>query len=280
MAALRIPGAPRVVAGRPVAVGPGRWRKVGLLGGAAGSLRCAPWQDPSWEFWAHASVANAIPHLRADRLFDPHPKHVFTMARKNGFKDYFAFLKTCPTPIYMQERYEDIPMSVRYPLEMVRQQWPGVPIGSTTALMVALALIEGVTHLGLFGIDYQHDSEYEEQRPNAELWVGIALGLGVQVIIPAISPLCHEPTLLYGYESHTPERFQARIDRFTAIKAAHAVPQTGFDPHRLVQTIGPEEAQALRARVDPVWAAEVATFANEVMPDQYRTDAERAQGGV
>lgn len=208
-----VPGAPRLVAGRPVPVGPGQSRKVGLLGSGFKSLACTPWLDPSWTFWVHASSLLSIPHLRADRVFDLHPRHVFTMERKNGFKNYYEFLQHCPTLIYMQNRYEEIPQSVRYPLEMVRQQWPTVPLGSTTAYMIALALLEGVTHLGLWGIDYQSSTEYEEQRANAELWCGIAIGMGVQVVIPAVSPLCHEPKLLYGYESHTPELYAARLEK-------------------------------------------------------------------
>jgi hypothetical protein len=261
---LRIPGAPRTVAGRPALVGPGHARKVGLIGSAPKSLACAPWQDPSWTFWSHASSVQAIPHLRADRLFDLHPRAIFTMARKNGFKDYYQWLQRCSTPIYMQDHYPEIPQSVRYPLELVRQQWPQVPIGSTTAEMIALALIEGVTHLGLWGIDYQHDSEYDEQRPNAELWVGIAIGMGVQIIIPAASPLCHEPTRIYGYESHTPELYAARLEKLATIKAATLDQRGTFDEHRLQ----PVESQAdldraleVRRRMNPRWDTLVAEMA-------------------
>lgn len=261
MAQVMIPGAPRAVAGRPAPVGPGHSRKVGLIGGSAGSLRSAPWSDPSWEFWSHSSVVGSIPNLRADRLFDIHPKNIFTMERKNGFVNYYQFLQRCQTPVYMQQQYEAIPASVKYPLDQVQEQWPGVPLGSTTAFMIALALLEGVTHLGLWGIDYQHSSEYEEQRPNAELWVGIAMGLGVQVIIPKVSPLCHEPKLMYGYESHTPELFAKRIAKFAAIKKAAQPPKIGFDSKRLVpcdDQAGLDEAARIIAIKDPAWCREAA----------------------
>jgi hypothetical protein len=254
---LRIPGASRLVAGRPVPVGPGSQRKVGLLGGASLSLACAPFLDPSWTFWAHASITVSIPHLRADRLFDLHPRNVFTIERKNGFANYYGFLQHCPTPIYMQERYPEIRQSVRYPLEMVRQQWPGVPFGSTTAFMIALALLEGVTHIGLWGTDYSHGSEYDEQRANAEMWVGIAMGHGVQIIIPAVSPLCHEPALLYGYESHTPELFAKRIERFKRIKEKDQDRRGAFKAARLQPIVGQaglDAAAALRQQRDPHWA--------------------------
>lgn len=258
---VRIPGAPRLAAVRPVPVGPGRPRKVGLIGGAVKSLARAPWLDPSWSFWAHASVFQSIPHMRADRLFDPHPKNVFAVARKNGFKDYYGFLKTCPTPVYMQEHYEDIPASVRYPLELVQQQWPGIPIASTGAMMVALALLEGVTELGLWGIDYQHDSEYEDQRANMELWVGIAIGSGVRVVIPDNSPLCHEPKLIYGYETHSPEQYAKRLADFAAIKKAKGAKGDGFSRSKL-QPWTPNGP----AITDEVWKSEVAKMTNEAPP--------------
>ncbi len=261
-----VPGAPRLVAGRPVPVGPGQQRKIGLLGAGIKSLACTPWLDPSWTFWVHASSVLSIPHLRADRIFDLHPRHVFTMERKNGFKNYYEFLRQCPTVIYMQNRYEDIPQSVRYPLEMVRQQWPNVPLGSTTAYMIALALLEGVTHIGMWGLDYQAKSEYEEQRPNVELWCGIAMGMGVQLVIPSVSPLCHEPKRLYGYESHTPELYAERLEKKRLMHEAlvpkgHLTAQSKLEP--IVGQAGLDAAAELRRQKDPALAAAIAAMKDE-----------------
>lgn len=261
-----VPGAPRKVAGRPAPVGPGQQRKVGLLGAGLKSIAVTPWLDPSWTFWVHASSILSIPHLRADRVYDLHPPHVFRMTRKNGFKNYYEFLQHCPTPIYMQDRYEEIPQSVRYPLEMVRQQWPQVPLGSTTAYMIAMALLEGVTHLGLWGIDYQSASEYEEQRANAELWCGIAIGLGVHLVIPKISPLCHEPRLLYGYESHTPELFEARLEKKRRLTNALLPKGEAVTPARLERIMGQaglDVAAELRKTHDPGLAKAIAEMTDE-----------------
>lgn len=277
---LTLPGAPKRVAERPVGVGPGRLRKIGLVGGAARSLRFAPWGDPSWLFWAHASTALAIPWLRPDRYFDLHPKHCFMEERKNGFKNYYQFLQQCPIPIYMQQQYANIPASVSYPLSLILQQWPDTSMGSMTAYMIALALYEGCTHLGFWGIDYQHQSEYEDQRTNAEHWVGIAKGLGVHIIIPPDSPLCHEPVLLYGYQSHTPELYAQRKTKFAADKKADGPRGGPFVASRLVPMVDAEtekQASAIRRAHDPVWCLETEKFAEEVMPERYRTDAERAQ---
>jgi len=217
-------------------------RKVALLGGVASTLAHAPFDDPSWAIWSHSSV---VPKLarRVDRWFDLHPPHCFQEVRKCGRADYYGWLKRCTTPVYMQKHYPEIPASVRYPIERIRAEWPMVPFGSQTAWMIALALTEGVTHIGLFGIHYQFETEYAEQRANAELWVGIAMGKGVHVVIPDGTPLAREPIDLYGYESHTPEKYAARKARFKEARLRQATATTvpglrqalpGFDPSKLV----------------------------------------------
>jgi hypothetical protein len=69
--------------------------------------------------------------------------------------------------------------------------------------MIALALSEGVTHLGFYGIHYALDEEHKKQRAGCEFWMGIAVGKGVQIVNPPGSPLLREPGWLYGYESHS-----------------------------------------------------------------------------
>ena len=212
-------------------VGPGQLRKIALLGGVGQTLQHAPFEDPSWECWAHSSVPPKRLR-RVDRFFDLHPRHCFEERLKCGRTDYFGWLKATTTPVYMQAKEPDIPASVRYPLARIQTEWPQVPFGSQTAYMIALALSEGVTHLGLFGIHYGFKTEYEEQRANCELWVGIAMGRGVQVLLPPGCPVAREPHELYGYESHTPEKYRARKQQFAEAKAQT---QPAFDATRLVR---------------------------------------------
>lgn len=210
-------------------------RKIALIG-TAPTIHFAPWDDPSWTIWAHASSGKVA--KRVDRYFDLHPKHCYTEARKNGFTNYYGWLKKQTTPVYMQEKDAEIPASVRYPFERMRAEFP-YPVGSIGGWMLLLALTEGVTHLGLFGVHYAHASEYEEQRANFEFLLGVAAGRGVQLVIPAVSrvktyvgnPLVQEPRLLYGYETHTPELYAAR----KAARAKHRADTVanGFDPSRL-----------------------------------------------
>jgi hypothetical protein len=110
-------------------------------------------------------------------------------------------LKTLHTPIYMQRKFSEVPASVRYPKERMLAEFPRY-FTSHAAWMIALALTEGVTHLGFYGIHYALDEEHKKQRAGCEFWLGYASGRGVQIVNPPGSPLMREPAWLYGYESH------------------------------------------------------------------------------
>ena len=181
----------------PPVVGLGRQRKIALIGNAP-SLVHAPWSDPTWEIWSHTSTQPSA--RRVDRFFELHPKS-FWMKGKNWHRDYVGWLKTNTIPILMQEKYRDVPASVKYPRDRVLAEFRPY-FTSQSAWMIALALTEGVTHLGFFGVEYKHYSEYATQRSGCEYWMGIAEGRGVQLVLPPRNPLLQTPSRLYGYESH------------------------------------------------------------------------------
>ncbi len=264
--AIRVMGQQRPMIGRPAPVGPGHQRKVAILGTNLSSLQFAPYDDPSWEIWAHASIVNRIPKGAATLFIDLHPPHCFKETRKNGFKDYYGWLQHQTTPILMQETYPDIPAAMRFPRERIKNEWPNVPLGSQTAWMIALALIQGVTHIGLYGTHYAHDSEYRMQRANTERWVGIAEGRGVIIICPKENPLCHEPAEDYAYESHsTPEKYEALKKVF-----AESLAKVAFSDKLLVECETDDqlaEAARIRREKDPAWAREIAKIpASEKIP--------------
>lgn len=176
--------------------GLGRLRKIAIIGSAP-TVDLAPWYDPSWEIWAHATVYAYC--KRVDRYFDLHPWEWISTKPVPG---YLEWLKTQQTPIYMQRQFRDVPRSLRFPRERVMAEYPRY-FTSHAAWMIALALSEGVTHLGFFGIHYALDEEHKKQRAGCEFWMGVAIGKGVQIVNPEGSPLIREPAWLYGYESHT-----------------------------------------------------------------------------
>lgn len=182
-------------------VGPGQLRKVAFLGGGK-TLKYAPWHDETWELWAHASCRHLC-QRDPDLLWDMHPRALWDDPKKKVWDPlYGKWLRTNRIPIMMQERYADVPSSMRYPFETMITEFPRGYMPNHVAYMSALALMEGVTHVALFGCDYNTNSEYGPQRGGAEYWLGILEGRGVQVLLPPLCDLLSKPALLYGYESH------------------------------------------------------------------------------
>lgn len=191
----------------PPRAGFGRLRKIGLLGSHEATLKHCPWDDPSWELWGHSS-SRGFYQRPPERYFDLHRPECWTKTNRKG-KRYLDWLARNTVPIYMQRRWPEVPASIAYPLDRIRAEFRPYFTGHA-AYMIALALVEGVTHLGFFGINYGKDSngvdaEYLTQRGSCEYWMGVAEARGVHLVLPKGSTLLAEPRELYGYESHDEE---------------------------------------------------------------------------
>lgn len=180
-----------------------RTKKIALLGSTA-SLALAPWDDPSWTLIAHPCCRPQC--LREpDWYFDMHRPECFRTEKKAWNPRYYSWLKSLQTPIFMQETWPEIPMAVRYPFEMVEAEYKSSLTGALyatnhCAYMFPLALMEGVTHIGLFGCQYT-GHERKTQRGSLLYWIGRFEGAGGTVVVPKLhNDLLTEP--LYGYASH------------------------------------------------------------------------------
>jgi len=176
-----------------------RTKKVGLLGSTA-SLKFAPWDDPGWTLAAHPCCR---PQCRRepDWYFDLHRPECFR-AKKGWNPHYYEWLKALQTPIFMQQAWPEIPMSVEYPLTRIQAEFRSY-FTNHCAYMMALAMTEGVTHIGLFGCQYQGNSEYSIQRDSLTYWLGRFEQAGGRLVIPDThNSLLRVPDRLYGYESH------------------------------------------------------------------------------
>jgi hypothetical protein len=88
----------------------------------------------------------------------------------------------------------------------------------------------------------------------------------VHLVIPKISPLCHEPRLLYGYESHTPELFEARLEKKRRLTNALLPKGEAVTPARLERIMGQaglDVAAELRKTHDPGLAKAIAEMTDE-----------------
>ena len=142
--------------------------------------------------------------------------------------------------IWMQERFCDgrFPAAKPFPLHELEVKFGRLVASETweyftssVALILAMLIARGrdekfvaidetaADEILLYGIDLIGAGEYEHQRPCAELFVGIALGLGIKVSIPKESALL-KGGRVYGFEPSiaangpiTAARLAARIAR-------------------------------------------------------------------
>lgn len=188
-------------------------RRVAIVGGAS-SRRFAPYDDPSWEIWAFSSLKVRTP--RITRWFEMHALgDLRSQLRKEtrirySYSSYMRFLQGLDCPIYMQKTHDAISGSVRYPLDEALAAF-GRCFTSTAAYLMALAILEGVDEMGLWGIHLTHRTVYARQRPGVEYFLGVARQRGIRITLPRSSPLRipAEPKpvytkVLYGYDWQQP----------------------------------------------------------------------------
>lgn len=160
-----------------------------------------------WEMWCLAWDPTPV----VNRLFEIHAN--WRDFHGEGSEDagfHHRWLMGQKVPVYMNEVHDDIPTSVRYPLEdvtaLIGKTAKGNPyLESSIAYMMALAMLEYTQtkepmKIGIWGVDLTAGTEYSYQRPNMEYLIGMARGMGIKVIIPAVSALLSsELGKLYGH---------------------------------------------------------------------------------
>lgn len=196
-------------------------RKVAIVG-FADSYAHAPFDDASVEIWGINELHRYLP--RWDRWFELHSRESFEIKGNRDQEAHVNWLRAQPPvgdakhkPIFMREIFPDIPAGVRLPLEQLSEfffgsrGWPPY-WASSIGYMLGMAIMDGrdaqlrpvsdqaVSWIGLYGIDLAASSEYADQRPNAEYFIGLAQGLGITIEIAPGSALLKNDHI-YGFES-------------------------------------------------------------------------------
>jgi hypothetical protein len=173
-----------------------RRKRVAIVGFSAVTRDAAPYDDPSFEIWGLNQLYRFTP--RFDRWFELHTREVF-LADTVRDTNYLAWLQTAPVPIYMIERFPDIPTSVRFPIEVLIQTFRRDYFTSSIALQFAFAILLGFEEIHAYGIDLVVGGEYGFEKPCAEYWLGQMEGRGIKVVLPKKSALLKQHHR-YGYE--------------------------------------------------------------------------------
>ena len=168
--------------------------KVAIVGFATSSRSLAPFDDPSYEIWTLNQLYRHVP--RSTRHFDIHAN--WEEENVEG-TDHRGWIREAPIPVYMMEAHDDLPSTVRFPIERILEDLGVDYFTSSVAFEVALAMNEGFKEIALYGIDLIVGGEYFEQKANLEFVLGVAHGRGINVRIPQQSALLKH-SHRYGYE--------------------------------------------------------------------------------
>lgn len=173
-------------------------RKPLVLLGTGSSLKAAPLDDRSFEFWAVANVAVEIPHC--DLVIEIHDGGA--LAALPSWKK----LVEQHLPTLMWPPHPDVPTAAKYPIAEVAARFtpPGRMkpyLRSTLDFMLAYVLLldERPPAVHLFGFDLQTGTEYEDQQPGAEFWLGLLMGRRIPFTLPPASDML-KVRFVYGVE--------------------------------------------------------------------------------
>ncbi len=168
-------------------------RKIAVLGSASSSVSLAPFGDPEWEIWGCSPANKGLP--RVDVWFELHNP---ILKIREGLSEWLDWLKKQPI-VYMQKAYPDFPGSREFPLEPMLNKWGPFWWTSQLAFMIALAIEQKPSHIGLFGVDMAANSEYNQQRLGCQYFIQhIVRDSPIELVVPPESDIL-EAAPLYGY---------------------------------------------------------------------------------
>lgn len=214
--------------------------KVAIVGKSPHSFQFAPYDDPSWEIWTLGSAAAHLPRWNA--AFEIHELNDGLSRWESAYVQWLA--QDHGKPIYVQRLDGRVPSGKAFPRDEVIDLC-GSYHTSSISWMIGLALYQGASSIGLWGVDMavtgqQGDSEYEHQRPSCEYLLGFARGRGVDVFVHPFSSLLKGT--LYGFDLQACERFRLRQQRITDLrnriaKAQQYVRESKEAEHRLTGSL-------------------------------------------
>ena len=175
--------------------------RVALVGTCPSSRMLAPYTNGDYEIWA-CSPGNAFGLLpRVTRWFEIHGDLGWQESGSWGASKYVDWLNKQDFLIYAQNQ-DYIKKAIPYPLDEMIAKHSLYFFTSTFAYMMALAIAEGATEIGLYGIDMTLPGEYADQRPAMQHFIVMCMAMGIKIGAPDESDIMCPPPL-YGYVDAT-----------------------------------------------------------------------------
>jgi len=175
----------------------GQREKVAIIGCSGSSRHLAPFDDDTFDIWGLNGLG-LVQKGRWSEWFEIH-------SAKSGAPCYtpelLEWLNAFEGPVWMREHRDDVRNSEPFPFQAIiaEPKFYRRFFTSTVAWMQAFAIYRGYKEIHLYGIDMMLESEYGYQNPACAYWVGLAEGMGINVVVPDESPLMKTPWI-YGLE--------------------------------------------------------------------------------
>ena len=201
--------------------------------GCANTKSIVPWNDETAEFWGVNNLYGVpIEGQHYDRWFEVHniwqdersgklTRRGATDFRGQPILDYMKGLDAIKCTVYMQKHWPElIPMSIPYPLAEIVQFFSEKGFSTdvcryltnSITYEIVLAIYLGFKSIHVYGVDMQMGTEYAQQRPSCEFWLGVAAGMGIDVYIPPQADLL-KTRFLYGFEEKQQNDFREKTEK-------------------------------------------------------------------
>ncbi len=188
-------------------------KKVALIGSAPSSVRLAPYHDPSWEIWGVSPGTYGI-MPRVTAFFE---LHLWEPGVPWLSPEYVQWLKALPqrgVTLWTGAPIPDIPGASVLPADEILAEFDPCSWFPTSSLfwMMAMAMKQGATKIGMWGVDMAATSEYELQRAGIHYMTYIARQRGIEVGVPHESDV-FTPRFKYGVDEWTHGYRKNRVRR-------------------------------------------------------------------
>jgi hypothetical protein len=156
--------------------------RIGIVGAHPATKLAAPYQDTDWTIWtcSQQHLFKRDDQMRADL---PRWDAWFELHVPMGPDDYVNWLQSQPL-VYVRDPEASFPGAQMYPEADLKARFGPFFFTSSVAYMMALALAQNPTTIGLWGVHMATNEEYAYQRSGCHYFIQKAWDAGIEVIVP------------------------------------------------------------------------------------------------
>ena len=172
---------------------------VAIVGSHRGTALKFDFSREDCDIWIFNEALHADWVKRADVVFQMHKPVIWRSITNRNDPGHYEWLQNqTGCTVYMIDKFEDVPMSVKFPFDEIMEKYPNIEkyFTSSVAYALALAVYQGYKKMEVYGVEMATQSEYGHQRVGVAYWLGFAAGQGVDVDFKG--SILTAP--LYGYD--------------------------------------------------------------------------------